>query len=199
MKLKFSFYTIAAGIVWIACFGFMGVGTLLSGGTFNPSLEQARRDLQESREKLTFAENAGKEETKRKAGERFTKTQESLNTFTCPSSAESALIFQIGQLAHSLELKKFTGRIPESSPEKTLEKSERIVEGWLAVEFVADYLRTAAFINSLECNNPVLFVESISMSRSEDNIEEASVKINLSYLIQKTEKTKAVAQANSAD
>jgi hypothetical protein len=37
------------------------------------------------------------------------------------------------------------------------------------------------------------------MSRREDNIEEASVKINLSYLIQKTEKTKAVAQANSAD
>jgi hypothetical protein len=131
MKLKFSFYTIAAGIVWIACFGFMGVGTLLSGGTFNPSLEQARRDLQESREKLTFAENAGKEETKRKAGERFTKTQESLNTFTCPSSAESALIFQIGQLAHSLELKNLPDAFPNRLRKRRLKKANASSKaGW---------------------------------------------------------------------
>lgn len=197
MKLKLSTYKIAAGLVWTVCIGFIGVGTLLSGGSRQAAFEQAERDLQESQEKLSFAQSAGKEDTKRRTLERLEKTRESLHTFTCPAAAESALIFRIGQLATTLELKKFTSRVPDSSIDKTLEKSERIAEGWLTVDFVADYLKTAAFINSLERNEPVLFLESMTLRRTEDNAEEASVRLNLSYLIQTPEKAKAAAKAKA--
>lgn len=198
MKRNLLTFKIVAGLVWAVCLGIIGVGTLLSDGARSVVLGQAERSLQESQEKLAFAQSAGKDETKQRTFDRLAQTQESLNTFTCPNAAESALIFKIGQMANTLDLKKFTSRVPESVPDKTLEKDERLTEGWLSVDFVADYLMTAAFVNSLERHEPVLFVESISLRRSDENPQEATVRMMISYLIQTPEKTRATANADTA-
>lgn len=196
MKQKLLTFKTITAIVWAVCIGVFVLGTVFFGGPLSAALEQSRRNLQESQEKLAFAQNAQKSETKQRTKERLVKVQESLNAFSCPAATESTLIFQIGQLAHTLQLKQFTSRFPDNAPEHILEKSERISESWLTVEFVADYLSLAAFINSLERHEPVLFVESIHLRRSEENDEDASVKMNLSYLIRKGEKTKTVASAD---
>ena len=199
MKPKLSPHKASVAVVWAICIGAIVLGTLFFGGAQTSALDQARRDVQESQEKLDFAQNAQKSETKQRTKERLVRAQESLNTFSCPASAESALIFQIGQLAHTLNLKQFTSRFPDNAPEQILEKSERLSEGWLTVEFVADYLSLAEFVNSIERHEPVLFVESITLRRSEENDEEASVRMNLSYLIRKGEKAKTVAAAVTAE
>ena len=95
-------------------------------------------------------------------------------------------------------MKKFTSRVPETVPDKTLEKTERLTEGWLAVDFAADYLKTAAFVNALERHEPVLFVESITLRRSDENPQEATVRMLISYLIQSPEKSRATANADLA-
>ena len=198
MKRNLSPYKIVAGLAWAVCLGIIGVGTLKPDDSRGSALEQAQRSLQESQEKLAFAQSAGKEETKQRTLDRLAQTRESLNTFTCPTVAESALIFKIGQMANTLELKKFTSRVPETLPDKTIEKTERLTEGWLSVDFVADYLKTAAFVNSLERHEPVLFVESITLRRSDENPQEATVRMMISYLIQTPEKTAATAKADTA-
>lgn len=197
MKLKLPTYKVVTGVVWAACIGFFAFGTLQLSGPLNAALETARQDVQESREKLAFAQSAKKAETLKRMQEQLDTARESLNSFSCPTTEESALIFQLGQLAHTLQLKKFTSRSPSETPEQTLEKNERITEGWLAVEFSADYLKLAAFVNSLERQSPVLFIESMSVSQSESNTEEASVRMNLSYLLRKDNTVKAVARAET--
>lgn len=198
MKRNLLTFKLVVGLVWVVCLGIIGVGMLLSGGTHSVALVQAERALAESQEKLAFAQSAGKEETKQRTLDRLTQTRESLYTFTCPNAAESALIFRIGQMANTLELKKFTSRVPETVPDKTLEKTERLTEGWLAVDFAADYLKTAAFVNALERHEPVLFVESITLRRSDENPQEATVRMLISYLIQSPEKSRATANADLA-
>lgn len=197
MKKKRSIYKITAVAVWLGCLGFIGFGTILFGGTQQVELEKAGRNLQESQDKLAFAQSAGKEETKRRTQERLDKTQQSLNTFSCPASGESSLVFQISQLADSIGLKKFTSRFPEVIQETTLQESKHIAEGWLTTEFDADYLKTAAFINSLERHEPVLFVESIHLRSSRDNPGEASVRLTLSYLIRKPDESCAATKAKT--
>lgn len=199
MKLKLTPYNAAAALLWIVCLGVIGAGVLFSGGLQGVAIEQARRDLNESQEKLAFAQSAGKDETKQRTQERLARTRDSLNTFSCPAAAESSLIFQIGQLAHTLELKKFTSRFPDNVPEQTIEKSDRIAEGWLTVEFIADYLKAAAFVNSLERHEPLLFIESIHLRPSEEGVDEASVRLTLSYLIRKSGPAKTVAQGPAAN
>jgi hypothetical protein len=198
MKPKLSPYKAITAVAWALCIGAIVFGTVFFGGSQSSALDQARRSLQDSQEKLAFAQNAQKSETKQRTKERLVRAQESLNTFSCPASAESALIFQVGQLAHTLKLKQFTSRFPDNAPEQILEKSERLSEGWLTIEFVADYLSLAAFVNSIERHEPVLFVESIHLRPSDGNDEEASVRMNLSYLIRKGERAKTVALAETA-
>lgn len=196
MKSKLSIYKIAAGVTWAACLGFFAFGTVQISGPQATAIEKMRQDVQESQEKLIFAQSAKKNDTLKRMQERLDAAHLLLNTFSCSGAEESSLIFQIGQLARQVELKNFTSRLPENTQERTLEKSGRIQEGWLALEFVADYLKLAAFVNSLERQSPVLFVESISLTHSNDNKEEASVRMMLSYLIRKDDAVKTVAQAD---
>ena len=198
MKPKLSPYKIATGAVWAVCLGFFAVGALQVSEPQKAALEKAKREVQESQEKLAFAQDAKKDDTLKRMQQRLEATQASLNAFSCSPAEESAMIFQVGQLAHTLQLKKFTSRFPENVPEQTLEKDRRLTEGWLAVEFVADYLKLAAFVNSLERQTPVMFVESMSVTQSQDNPEEASVRMNLSYLIRKEGAAKTVARADAA-
>lgn len=198
MKSKLSTYTLVTGAVWAACIGFFFVRMMFFDGQSSAAVEQARRDLQESQEKLAFAQSAQKEETKQRTKERLEIAKNSLDTFSCAASKESELIFDIGQLAHTLSLKKFTSRFPENKPEQILDKTDRISEGWLTVEFVADYLALSAFVNSIERHTPVLFVESIQLRPGEDDEHEATIRMNLSYLIRKDGSTKTVASAEAA-
>ncbi len=198
MKRKLPIYPIIAGLVWALCLGYIVLGPTLLDASPSITLEQAQAAVLESQEKLAFAQSAGKEDTKQRLNERLADTIASLNTFSCPVQAESQLIFQIGQLAHALDLKNFTSRFPGNAPENILDKSDRMAEGWLTVEFDADYLKTVAFANSLERHEPVLFVESIHLRRRPDNEHEASVRMMLSYLIRTTETQKDVAQAGAA-
>jgi hypothetical protein len=195
MKQKRLTFKTMIAMVWAICAGVFLCGMIFFGQSQTGSLDLARRNLLESRENLAVAQNAQKSETKQRTKERLIRAQESLDAFSCPAAAESALVFQIGQLAHTLALKQFTSRFPDNAPEQILEKSERIGEGWLTVEFIADYLALAEFINGLERHEPVLFVESIHLRRTEDSSEEAAVRMNLSYLIRKGQTPKTVALA----
>lgn len=198
MKPKLSTYTLVTGAAWAVCIGFFVVGILFPNDLSKSAIGKARLDLQESQEKLAFAQSSKKEETKQRMRERLENTQGSLNTFSCPAAQESALIFEIGQLAHTLKLKKFTSRFPDNKPEQTIEKTDRISEGWLTVEFVADYLTLAAFVNSLERHTPVLFVESIHLRPDDDIAGEAVIRMNLSYLVRKDDIIKTVACAKTS-
>ena len=188
-KLKLSPLAIAVLSGWILYAAVMAIGSALITPPRQAALQALRGQLTELQDKLMFARSAKKEETKQRMRDQMTAAQETLSAFSCAASAESALIFQVGQLADTLALDKFSSRFPDSLPELTLEKTERIGEGWLTVEFVADYLKTAAFVNGLERNTPTLFVESIQLRPSDDNAGKADVRMNISYLIRKTPDT----------
>ena len=184
MKKKLPIYPLIAGIVWAACMGLVVLSPTLLSGAQGMTVEQARQALLESQEQLAIAKKSSGEKAKQQLNARLAETKQSLSAFSCPYPDESKLIFQIGQMAHTLQLENFTTRFPGNAPEKILEKENRTKEGWLTVEFDADYLKTIAFVNSLERHKPILFVESIHLRRNPDNHQTASVRMMLSYLIQ---------------
>lgn len=189
LTLKLSPFAVAVLSAWGVCAAILAIGSTLISPPRQTALQQARGELTELQDKLMFAHSAKKEETKQRMRNQMADAQDTLNVFSCTASSESTLIFQIGQLAQTLALDKFNSRFPDSRPELTLDKTERIGEGWLTVEFVADYLKTAAFVNGLERNTPTLFVESIQLRPNDDSTGVAEVRMNLSYLIRKTPDT----------
>lgn len=185
MKFKMSVFKIAVAAAWAIMLVVVAAGTLWLSPSHKTAIQQAQQELLEMQDRLAFARSAQKETTKQRMRDRLAEAENSINAFSCTTASESALIFQIGQTANALQLQKFSSRFPDSLPEQTLDKTERIGEGWLTVEFVADYLKTAAFINSLERNTPVLFVESIQLTPADSEPGLAAVRINISYLIRK--------------
>jgi len=185
MKFKWSVYKIVVAVVWAMMLAVVGAGTLFISPSQKIAMQRAQQELLEMQDRLAFARSAGKKDTKQRMRDRLAEAENSVNTFSCTTASESALIFQIGQMANALQLQKFSGRQPDNVPEPTLDKNDRIGEGWLTVDFVADYLKTAAFINGLERNAPVLFVESIQLTPADGDAGLAAVRMNISYLIRK--------------
>ncbi len=183
MKHKPSVWNILIGVLWLVCIGVVVAGSALFGAPQAAAIRQAQINVLQTREQLALARNAAREETRQQMRNRLEQAKTTLDAFSCPAADESALIFQVGQLAKSLGLKQFETRFPEHTPEKTIETNRRIAEGWLTVEFVADYPNVAAFINGLERHRPALFVESIELRRSDEDARRAAVQMMLSYLI----------------
>lgn len=190
MKRNMSLSNILIAVLWTICIGTVGVGVGLLSVPQAAAIQQAQLNVLENREQLALAQNAAKEQTQENLRRRVAQARQTLDAFACPAAAESALIFQMGQLAKTLELKHFTTRFPSLSPEQTMENNPYVAEGWLTMDFVADYLKLAAFINGLERHEPALFVESIELRRDENQDTDASVRMMLSYLIRKDQADK---------
>lgn len=197
MKLKLTAYTIAVATVWTVCLIGVGLAVLLVGVPQSQAAEQARRDMQESRQRLEWALDAGEGDVLSRLEEHWNRTRELVDQFSCPAANESELIFKIGQIAHALGIERFTSRSPDRSPEQTLDSADSVKEATLTVEFESDYPTLTAFVNSLERHWPRLFVESINLRRLGNEAQNPATQLTITYFVRKDprEKDKGIAGA----
>jgi len=95
------------------------------------------------------------------------------------------LAFEIGRLAHETRLESFGMRPVGTQASLALSDSEQVMEKHLSLSFNADFTRFAAFLNALERHRPVVFVETFSVSRSQEPQAEPRVDMELAVLVEK--------------
>ena len=114
--------------------------------------------------------------------------------FVVPPDNGPGLILQISQLAAKYQLQNFTTKMVSSSSATKKDDTSNIVEAWLELEFTGSFSQITTFINALERNDPVVFIENIDLHRGTQVNSLPSASIQISYFtakpqIQKTEST----------
>lgn len=179
-------YALVAGGTWGLWLALTAIVYFLLLGPQNTLLAKLRKDFVSSNEEYSLAQMAGRPETQNCLEQKAQTLRQKTAYFLVPQDNPGGLILQISQLAARHQLQDFTSRVISSPGSKKTDKS-KITEAWMELNFSGNFPQIASFINSLERNEPVVFIENIIINRGKEADGMPSANVQISYLTQKPE------------
>jgi hypothetical protein len=186
-------YGMTVGGVW-------GVWLILTAAIYcfalgpqNVLMARLQKEFVSSNEDYSLAQTAGRPETRAKMEQKLQDVSQKTGYFIVPQEKSSGLLLQISQLASKNQVQEFTSRTVNASSASKKEDQTSITQAWMELEFTGTFPQIASFINSLERNDPVVFVENINLRRGtqQDDLPTATIQISYYTDAPKTEKSKA--------
>lgn len=192
-KIKLSQYTIAVIAVWAVAALAVLAGYFFMKLPQDAELDQLRTQCTESQTRADYAQMAAIPESQTKLIERCEESERQIETFSTRQDTVTGLVFEIGELADELSLCDFSSKALTVSQYSTVGKSEIITENWLNVEFEGSFDQFVKYVNELERNQPVVFVEKIFFRRGTEGPASNQIKMDLSFLTQTQKVTGSLA------
>jgi Tfp pilus assembly protein PilO len=146
-------------------------------------LSQLHQKYEESGEQVALAKKAACEQTRLQLEQQTEQVAGQLNAYTIPAEQVNRLVFEIGRIAGQLNLAGFASKNLDMQPSSGKSNSKSMLsEVWLSVEFRGSYEQFARFVNLLERNSPVIFVEKVFVNRSRKESYDCAFQMELSIL-----------------
>lgn len=196
LDLKKHKYLVSLITTWMAGFLVIGVCYFAFHSPKKEQLEKLQTEHNQSRDLLLIAEKAQQQEVRDTLKQRFDAVNETVQQFSVPHNQKTGLVFEIGKLANDLGLLEFSSKNRSVNDYVILEKDSEVTEAWLNVEFKSSFEKFARFVNRLERQAPVVFIEEITFQRDNDEQSLHEVEMDLSFLVRK-KKSAPMALANT--
>ena len=184
---------ITMAAVWLVSVTVLGGGYILFYLPQKVELAQITNQCTKAQTELEEAQLAAQDQVKAKQNQRQEQIHQLISSFSTEQDAVTELVFEIGRIAHELGLSDFSSKNNGKQNYSTVGESKVVSEAWLDVDFVANFEQFAKFINRLESNNPVVFIEEIAFQRGSADSNGHKVSLKLSFLTETCEKNKKVA------
>ena len=192
-------YPIALGAFWLCGFLAVAICYLVLHVPVKQELARLEREINESRDILVIANRATQPDMQQEARQRLKQTQATLRQFSVPRRKVTGLVFEIGKIANELEISEFASSNRTNREISTVRKSPVVDEDWLNVEFSAPFGALARFVNRLERQHPTVFVERMTLQRSDDQQRDHDVTMELSFLVTHDEDPSVALADESSD
>lgn len=192
-SIKLSRYAVVTIAVWAIGLILLAAGYVLLYVPQQTDRVRLERECIQSRIQLEEAQLAARTETREKIQLQSEEKNQMIAGFSTDYNGETELVFEIGQIASELHLAEFSSKHEEQRSRPTVGKG--LNEGWLKVEFMASFEQFAQFINRLERNCPVVFVEEVFFRRTSESSKGHDVSLLLSFLTENEPAAKTVALA----
>ena len=189
---KYQSYLIGT---WVGCFLLIGAGYFFLHVPKKSQLVRVQQQYTESNDQFTIANKATRDDIRQEMNRCFEDTANMINRFSVPQDNITGVVFGIGKIANELGLSEFSSKNQKAQSLSTLGDSEDVSEAWLEVEFESSFLKFAQFVNRLEQETPVVFIEKVVLRRNENGQKNNDVKMELSFLTTES-KINSVAVAN---
>lgn len=192
MNKKKHRYWIVVGVLWGGWLAASAAAWLL---VFVPQEERyavIHKQLKTGQDEMELARIASMQSTKQAQVRTLEQLRKELALFVIGPIQQDRLVFEVSRLASELDLAAYAGRIRSGIDKNAREKSKLPVKRvYFDVTFTGSFARFARFMNSLERNCPVLFVESASIERMSGEEDRHKARLLLSLLIQADESVAA--------
>ena len=195
VDIKHNKYKIYLTGTWVGCILLIGAGYFVFHLPKKGQLVQVQRQYTESQDQLTIANKATQDDIRQQAEQCFEDTANMINKYSVPQDNITGVVFEIGKIANELGLSEFSSKNQKAQNLSTLGDSKVVSEAWLEVEFESSFLKFAQFVNRLEQETPVVFIEKIVVRRNENSQKNSDVKMELSFLTTES-KVNSVAVTN---
>jgi hypothetical protein len=177
-------YGLIAGGLWTVWLIITAAIYALVLGPQNTLMAKLNQEFADSNEKYTLAQTAGRHDTKIHLDESLKAIRQKTARFIIPAENATDLMFHISQLATQYQLQKFSAKDRPIGVFAEDNEKSKVAENWQELSFSGDFIQIASFLNSLERNQPVIFVENIDIHRDSQKISLMEAKVLISYLVE---------------
>jgi Tfp pilus assembly protein PilO len=178
-KNKKLFMTIA--IIWAVSFVLFVLAYVVLILPQQKSKEQVESEYAQIKRKYDSVIEMRKEETRARLKEELESLKNQLKDFALDSENAPNLTFDISQIANKKKVDSFSIKTQENVKTSAGLGLKHIKENEIDINFAGDFNQFATFLNTLERNRPVVFVDSFKITRS--HRDELGHKVNMKLAV----------------
>ncbi len=185
MKKVFREYLTTLGLIWLGClivFIFAYMLLIKPQSRFKQNL---LKKLEEKKQDYIAASEASNEEIRKKLVLDVEQLENQLREYVADASSSANLTFDVSRIANKNNVLSFSIKSKNNKGTFDLPQCKLIGENRMDVSFGSDFRQFARFLNALERHEPVVFVDSFSISKGNRTEEENKVDMSLSVFVEK--------------
>jgi hypothetical protein len=138
------------------------------------------------------AREAAEEKNKNLLLEQLSKSDDRLKDFVIEQENAANLTFDIGRISSEVKLNSFSSNFTGGERTIKTDNYKHIIARQISVNFNSSFNKFAIFLNTLERSQPVIFIDTFSITRSTESDSGHKVNMKLAVLVGKDAKTKSV-------
>jgi len=186
LKNKPSRYIKILSVIWLLSAVLAGIGYFLLYLPLQLQIAQINNKINISNTALHEAQLAAQKKTQLQQKKQYNAAQNLIKKFSVPSDTVTGMVFGIGRIASDLSLIEFSSKnqTDQESSAAESETEKQIAEVWLNVDFKATFNQFIQFVNRLESDKPMVFIESLLFRKDIQNSKMNTVSLDLSFLKQ---------------
>lgn len=178
--------------VWAGCFIVFFLFYLLVLAPQEKVKARTESQFTETRRTAHAAKEAAREENKGKLKEQAANLDKRLQDFIVEEADTANLTFDIDRISNAIELDSSSITTMGSQGIVEIENCEYLFAKQINVDFASSFNKFAAFINALERNRPVIFIDTFAITRAREDNSNHSVSMKLAVLVGKDTKAGGV-------
>lgn len=182
-KNKKLFMTVA--IIWVGSFILFAIAYVVLLLPQKKNKEQVESEYDRMKLKYGSVIEMRNEETKARFKEELESLKNKVKDFTLDSEKASSLTFDISQIANKKKVDSFSIKTQENVKATADLGLKYIKENQIDINFAGNFNQFATFLNTLERNRPVIFVDSFKITRSHRDDLGHKVNMDLAVFIRK--------------
>jgi Tfp pilus assembly protein PilO len=187
MKKVLREYATTLGLIWVACFIvliFVYVLVLKPQGQIKQTL---LKQLEVKKQDYIAARATSNDESRSLLVADVEQMQGRLRRFVTDSDGSANLTFAISRIANENKVAAFSIKARDNKSLFEIPQCSVIGENRMDVSFVGDFRQFAMFLNALERHEPVIFVDSFSITKDNRDDEANKVSMSLSVFVEKNQ------------
>jgi exonuclease VII large subunit len=173
------------GIVWGVSFFLFAIAYYFF---ITPQLQIKAQLLDEAtkkKERLDMAINASLEDNKKKLTAEVESLKTRLSNYVSEYEDSPNLTFTVSRIAGERQVSAFTVKTSEIGRQQDQLTTKNLQENKMEISFASDFMQFANFINTLERNQPVVFVDRFKLQRDSQGGVANKVDMSLSFFVRK--------------
>jgi len=153
-------------VLWIGCFALLAAFYYLFLVPQQKSLDTLRAKINAEEEKRADLRLAGMPSVQKEYRKKIENLQKRLNEMVSGYDDSSSMTFAVSKIAREKNISSFTSKGVKRVLDPTLEKCKNISEKRIRVSVNSDFAGFIQYLNSLERNQPVIFVDKFSLEKN---------------------------------
>ena len=178
-------FVLTVAVVWGGTFFLLLLGYMVLIRPQNLAIKNIKNQVEDKNENYRLAQDCSREQTKSRMKDQLQVSQDRLAEFVVDTERAAGLTFDISQIADRLKVDGFKSKRPAAESYMEIDGCSEIGKGRIEVDFLATFPQFAKFVNMLERNIPVIFVDEFYISPKKKSHQVHDVRMSLAYFVSK--------------
>jgi len=184
MNTLYKKYLITIALVWIGCLIVFLLANMLVLAPQRAIKRRVAKELAEKKQMYEAALKLSQKDSQLKLKTETRHIQDCLSDFLATDNSGD-ITFDISRIAGEKKVASFSIKNRNNAESAALPNCSYIRENRIDVGFTAGFAQFAAFLNALERNQPVIFVDRFAITRSDEGDSAHKVTMEIAVLARK--------------